>query len=130
MTESAGGCSALAGRGVLGTAVEWMGQVAVVTVWGELDLLTAPQLEEVIEAAVEREPATLIVDLLQVEFLASAGMDVLLGAHRRITPSARFGIVADGRATRRPLELLGLHHVLALYATVDDALSHEANDPQ
>jgi anti-sigma B factor antagonist len=36
--------------------------------------------------------------------------------------SVRFGIVADGAATSRPIRLLGLDVILTLYPTLDDAV--------
>jgi anti-sigma B factor antagonist len=36
--------------------------------------------------------------------------------------SVRFGIVADGAATSRPIRLLGINRILTLYPTLDDAL--------
>jgi anti-sigma B factor antagonist len=34
----------------------------------------------------------------------------------------RFGIVADGAATSRPIRLLGIDRILTLYPTLEDAL--------
>jgi anti-sigma B factor antagonist len=36
--------------------------------------------------------------------------------------SVRFGIVAEGPATSRPIRLLGIDVIPALYPTLDDAL--------
>jgi anti-sigma B factor antagonist len=100
----------------------WVERTVVVAVSGDLDMLTAPELAEAIQAASGKEPATLIVDLSRVEFLASAGINVLITVHRDIGPSARFGVVADGPATSRPLKLIGVDTVFAVYRTLDDAL--------
>ena len=103
-------------------AENWVEHIVVVTVSGDLDMLTAPAVAEVIQAANGKEPAALIVDLSRVEFLASAGMNLLIQAHRDIAPSGRFGVVADGPSTGRPLTLIGIDTIVAVYRTLDDAL--------
>jgi len=97
--------------------------VVVVSVSGVVDMLTAPQLEAAIEAALEQKPAALIVDFTNVDFLASAGMGVLVAAQDRSGPDIRFSVVADGPATSRPLKLVGIADIVALYATLDEALA-------
>ena len=59
----------------------------------------------------------------EVDFLASVGMRVLVAAQEAADAmSVRFGIVADGPATSRPIRLLGIDAILALYPTLDDAV--------
>lgn len=86
-------------------------------------MLTAPQLEAAIRAAVESKPAALVVDLTAVDFLASAGMGVIVAAHDEIGSTANFCVVAEGPATSRPLKLVGIADIVPLYATLDDALA-------
>lgn len=100
----------------------WVGQVVVVTVSGDVDALTALQLTAAIGEATVGSPAGVIVDLSQVSFLAAAGLSVLLAAHEQVTPNFSFGVVASQYAARRPITVLGLHNVLRLYPTVEDAL--------
>jgi anti-anti-sigma factor len=109
-----------------GVAEHWVGRAAVVTAWGDLDLATAPKLADAIEAAARKEPAALIVDLSRIDFLASIGMTVLITAHRDIAPSARFGVVADGPSTRRPLKMIGIDTIVDVYRTLDEALNEFA----
>ena len=98
-------------------------RVVVLSVCDTVDMLSAPQLTKAIRDALDKAPAGLIVDLTEVEFLASVGMSVLMAAQQEAKAiSARFGIVADGAATSRPIKLLGLDDILALYPTLDDAL--------
>ncbi|MET0701473.1 MAG: STAS domain-containing protein [Mycobacterium sp.] len=107
---------------VFATAENWVARTAVIAVAGDLDMITAPDLADAIRAAAAQGPTALIVDLSKVGFLGSAGMSALVGAHQEISGSARFGVVADGPATSRPLRLLGLDTLLTLYQTLDAAL--------
>ncbi|MDT5347512.1 MAG: hypothetical protein QOH91_799 [Mycobacterium sp.] len=99
------------------------GQATVLTVSGEVDMLTAPQLAEAIHNALAGRPEALVVDMSKVEFLASAGMTVLVTAQADVVPPTRFAVVAEGPATSRPIKLMGIDTVLPLYSTLDSALS-------
>jgi anti-anti-sigma factor len=51
----------------------------VLSIEGEIDLATAPMLDEKIRAAVEADAeGTVVIDLDQVEFMDSSGLQVLL----------------------------------------------------
>ena len=101
----------------------WIDQIVVLSVCDTVDILSAPQFTEAIRDALGKGPVGLIVDLTEVEFLASVGMSVLLAAQEEADAvRARFGVVAEGAATSRPIRLLGLDAILALYPTLDDAL--------
>jgi anti-sigma B factor antagonist len=110
-------------------AESWVDQVAVLALTGELDMLTAPALESAIASAAGKAPAAIIVDLTKVRFLASHGLSVLVAAYLDITPSAQFGIVADGVAVRRPLKLTGIDTLVTLFPTLDDALADFGGAP-
>jgi len=117
-----GGISAPAENDGSGVKETWLDNVVVLTASGALDLLTTPRLQDAIDVAATKAPDAILVDLSELEFLASAGMNALVAAHHKITPSARFAVVADGAATARPLKLLGIDKVVALYPAVSDAL--------
>ncbi|KAA8964266.1 STAS domain-containing protein [Mycobacterium sp.] len=101
----------------------WVRRLAVVSVRGDVDMLSAPRLTEAIDSALAKEPHGLIIDLSRVEFLGSAGISVLMAAHGKMGESGRFAVVADGPATHRPLTLLGLHEIISVHRTLDDALT-------
>jgi anti-anti-sigma factor len=110
---------------------EWLGRVAIVAMSGELDMATAPQLDEAVQAALAKKPAGLIVDLLGLTFLASAGMQLLIEICDQVTPSIRFAVVADGPATSRPMKITGVTDVVDVFSTRDVALNSfsECNRP-
>jgi len=107
-------------------AVTWHDNVVVLGVSGTLDMVTAPQLTESIQSSLSNKPSSVIVDLSGVEFLASAGMTVLIAAHEQIGDSAQFTVVADGPATGRPMHLVGVDKVLTIHPTLDAALEASA----
>lgn len=100
---------------------EWFGRTVVVSASGVVDMLTSPHLEASLTTSLKRNPAAIIVDLSEVEFLASAGMGVLVAAREQAATDIRFGVVASGPATSRPLTLIGLADIIGLYPTLAEA---------
>jgi anti-anti-sigma factor len=97
--------------------------ISVVSVAVVVDMLTGPELEKAIAAAAKSSPNAVVVDMTAVEFLASAGMGVLIAAQDELAPAVKLAMVADGPATSRPLKLVGVTDVVDLYATLDEALA-------
>lgn len=104
-----------------GITEQWSGGTVTISVSGVLDMLTSPQLEAAIDSAVRRNPTAVIIDLAEVDFLASAGMGVLVAARDKIPPPTGFAVVADGPATSRPLTMVGLADLIGLHATLAEA---------
>lgn len=100
--------------------------VVVVTAVGAVDMLTAPQLQEVVTAAVRRKPVGLIVDLTAVDFLGSAGMQVLMVTRNQLDADMRLAVVADGPATSRPLKITGVADYIDMFSSLDVALKNLA----
>ncbi len=101
----------------------WVNRVAVVSVSGVVDMLTSPQLETAIDGALGQQPAGVVIDFTEVEFLASAGMGVLVAAHDKAGAEVSFSVVADGPATSRPLKLVGIADIVSLFPNLDEALA-------
>ncbi|MBY4127451.1 STAS domain-containing protein [Rhodococcus fascians] len=101
--------------------VEWRDRDVVLAVSGELDLVTAPDLSESVALVLEKSPTSVVIDLSNVGFLASAGMSLLASTHQHLGGESGFAVVAEGPATGRPLTLVGLDEVFGIYATVDEA---------
>lgn len=103
-------------------------RTVVISCSGELDMLTSPMLARRIADAVDKQPSALIVDLTDVVFLASAGMQVLVQAHDDVGPAIEFVVVADGPFTHRPMTIVGVDEIFAMRATLDAALEYVSND--
>ncbi|ANI40209.1 anti-anti-sigma factor [Mycolicibacterium vaccae 95051] len=90
---------------------------------GVVDMLTSPQLETAIDTALGQQPTAVVIDFTDVEFLASAGMGVLVAAHDKAGDDVTISVVADGPATSRPLKLVGIADIVRLYPNLDEALA-------
>lgn len=100
--------------------------VVVVAAVGAVDMLTAPQLQEAVNAALTRKPAGLIIDLTEVDFMGSAGMQVLMVTRNQLDKATRLAVVADGPATSRPLKITGVADYIDLFSTLDVAVKNLA----
>jgi anti-sigma B factor antagonist len=115
----------------ISTSVAHHGETAVVAVGGEIDLSTAPAFEAAVATALTEEPAVLVIDLSDVTFMASVGLRILVATQEELRESVQVAVVANNPATSRPIEMTGLHEIISLYPTLDDALAAEkrrAND--
>lgn len=101
---------------------EKVGAVLVVSVVGAVDMLTAPRLAEGIRGALGKKPSAVIVDLTAVDFLASAGMQVIVASHEDAGSDVRLVVAADGPATSRPLKITGIADFIDVFETRVTAL--------
>ncbi|WP_170211982.1 STAS domain-containing protein [Saccharothrix australiensis] len=92
----------------------WRDDVLVVSVAGEVDMDTAPRARAALQ-----HPAAVVLDLDEVTFFGSAGIQLLVDAHAMVEDLA---VVATRRPVLRPLEVTGLTEHLALCPSVDAAL--------
>lgn len=86
----------------------------VVRVVGELDLATAPGLDDVLSSVCSTPVERVMVDFSRLTFLSAAGLHVLVAAHNRLLSAGRKGLVVRGASgiTRRVLQLTGLTGLL------------------
>ena len=98
------------------------GEWAVVAVAGELDVYTAPALEEAIGELVDQGTHDIVVDLTTVTFMDSTGLGLLIKAlkwTREKQGSLR--IVANTERVLKVFRITGLESVLAIHDSVEAA---------
>jgi anti-sigma B factor antagonist len=95
----------------------------IVSVDGELDMLTSPTLERKLATAQEQAGSRVLIDLSAVGFVGSTGLSALVAAANRAEHTeGRLAIVANTEAALLPLRLTNLCERFALAANVDDGL--------
>jgi anti-sigma B factor antagonist len=100
--------------------------VLVVRVAGEVDLQTAPQLEQALDETVEQMTGgRVVVDLSDVFLLGSPGLAVLAKAAAKADQhSCKLRIVVGiNPLVRRSIEVTGLDRVLVLCVNVIEAVT-------
>ena len=103
--------------------VRLQGGCTVITVAGEVDIATAPQLGHHL-AALAGSGRPVIADLDQVSFIDAAGLRVLAAAARQAAAAAGSLHVVSGRyQVRRVFALTGLDRQIPLARTLAGALA-------
>jgi anti-sigma B factor antagonist len=99
------------------------GNAAVYRVSGEVDALTAPELDKILKGFYDSrgDLAYLVLDLTGVSFLGSAGLAILVNHHSRCAKED-LGLYVAGlqRGPRRVLAITELDRVIRLYGTMAD----------
>ena len=89
---------------------------------GELDISTARQLTEALEAAIRDSAGAFVVDLSDVDFLDSSGVNVLLRARAVLGRQERaLVVVCPPGPARRIFEMAGIADLLELFDSRADA---------
>jgi anti-sigma B factor antagonist len=97
--------------------------LTVVSITGEHDLSTAPELRRRLRKLVG-EGSAIVVDLSQATFVDSSILGVILDARRRADEDGSGFAVAQadgGEAVRRVLEITGLRERLPVHGALADA---------
>jgi anti-sigma B factor antagonist len=105
----------------------------VVTVRGEIDLYTAPDLRERINDAIDAGKVHVVVDLTGTTFIDSTTLGVLIGAIKRLrVRDGNLVIACADPAILRVFEITGLNQVVGIKPSLDEALdaaAQPAGDP-
>ncbi len=83
----------------------------IVSIQGRLDTLTAPELEHVLA---EENPEKLVFDLKELEYISSAGLRVLLAAHKRMSSKGGVIVRNSNEIVREVFEVTGFVDILTL----------------
>lgn len=94
--------------------------VNVLHVDGEVDILTAPKLLAELGAIIRKCDGDIVLDLRDAVFIDSAGLHVLLSAHRRLTRASRgMSVICGDGPIRRVIELARLIETLGVVSTLE-----------
>ena len=96
----------------------------IVAISGEADLFGAPQLKELLLAAIDEGAERIVVDMTDTLFVDSTILGVLIGASKRLRPhGGEVVLVIDGPPIRKIFEITLLDRAFVICATRDDALA-------
>jgi anti-sigma B factor antagonist len=96
----------------------------VVSIYGELDVATAPSLREKLIGLVGDGSTKLVLDLEGVDFLDSTGLGVIVSALKRArTNGGDLRLVCTQARIRRLFEITGLDKAVPLLPSLDAAVA-------
>lgn len=100
--------------------------VRTIGVRGELDLSTAPDLEEPLEQTLESDEGSVLIDLTQCEFIDSTGIALIVRAWQRLESGENgrnLVLCSQNDQVRRVLEITGLELSIPVHQTRDEAIA-------
>ena len=100
--------------------------VRTVSVRGELDLSTAPELEGPLNQALESGEGSVLIDLSECEFIDSTGIALIVRAWQRLTSGENgrgLVICSQNDQVRRVLEITGLELSIPVHMTRGEAMA-------
>ncbi|HEX8156410.1 MAG TPA: STAS domain-containing protein [Solirubrobacteraceae bacterium] len=95
----------------------------VLSVRGEIDLFTAPELKQVLAESIEAGRIRIIIDLTATTFLDSTALGVLIGAVKRLrSRSGALAIVNTDENIAKTFEITGLDQIFTILPTREEAV--------
>jgi anti-anti-sigma factor len=101
--------------------VEARPPLTVISVSGEVDIITEPKFRSEVEKALDQPEPHLLFDLTELRFIDSAGLRVILDAYTRLGRD-RLTVCGPSAAIQRLFHLLGLTGRLRIYRTLEEAV--------
>jgi anti-sigma B factor antagonist len=99
------------------------GDAELITIRGELDLASGPQLQEALDRISPEETEVVIIDLRGLEFMDSTGLSIIVRAHQRLAAEGcELGLVRGSPQVQRLLELTGVAERLRLAGAPEELL--------
>jgi anti-sigma B factor antagonist len=103
-----------------------LGDRMIVTAHGELDAHSAPLLQAKLDPLTAAPGSSVVIDLSDVGFIDSTGLGVLVSTLTHVREvGGRLDVVVSAPRVLKVFTITGLNAVLALHATLDEALGAE-----
>lgn len=88
---------------------------SVMSLTGELDLATAPQLTEALECLCGNDPPMITLDLSRLDFCDASGLSVFVATHQRqLARGGSLTLTNPNGSLRRLLAATGLDHYFTI----------------
>jgi anti-sigma B factor antagonist len=104
-------------------------RTSLISVEGELDLSTAPQLKWMLLDSLDAGHDQLVLDLSLSTFMDSTALGVLIGVNRSLDVGGRMAIACARTDVLHIFELSGLDSAFSIFATLGEALAYIQRDP-
>jgi len=93
----------------------------VITVSGEVDLASSPDLDAAIIAAIESGSSSLAIDLTDVSFMDSSGLGVIVRGLKRCREADKdLDLVITNERVLKVFGITGLDQVIPIHDSIED----------
>ena len=80
---------------------------------GRLDTMTAPELEQELKGSMD-SAETLTLDFSKLEYISSAGLRVLLSAHKAMSPKGGMKVTNVNEIVKEVFDVTGFSDILTI----------------
>ncbi len=103
--------------------------VPIIDLSGEVDAYTSARFREAMIDVIEAGTASLIVNMMKVEYIDSSGLGALVGGLKRSSEhGGKILIVCDNIQIKKVFEITGLEKVFHIHDVESDAVEELVND--
>ena len=93
----------------------------IITVSGEVDLATSPELDTAIIAAIESGTSSVAIDLTDVSFMDSSGLGVIVRGLKRCREADKdLDLVITNERVLKVFGITGLDQVIPIHDSIED----------
>jgi anti-sigma B factor antagonist len=111
-------------QGEFQVQVHLEGSTKLISVSGELDLASGPELESELDKVSAPQTTLLVVDLRELEFMDSTGLSIIVRAHQRLAETGcELGLVRGSTQVQRLLDLTGVAERVRLVGAPEELLN-------
>lgn len=97
-------------------------ETLVIAPSGKLDTMNAPKFADELKSFLDKNPEKCLLDLTNVSFLSSAGLQVLLaGAKISKQNKIEYGVCGMNEMVDEVFHLSGFHHFMQAFRTKEDS---------
>lgn len=97
----------------------------MVSVVRRFDSVTAPDIEAELKTLIQKSPTNILFDFSRTEYIASAGLRVLLSTTREIKKAGGTVALASlSPQVRQVFQIGGFTQIFTIYSSRDEALAH------
>ena len=97
--------------------------IAIVDLNGEIDVSHAPHLRKKFIGLLENDTKQLLINMSEVIYIDSAGLSVLIAAHRKAHDTGgSFGLINPQQPVRQVLNITGMDKVIQIFSTVEEGI--------
>ena len=89
------------------------GRELILALEGRLDTVTSPQLEAELKASLDGADS-LILDFSRLDYISSAGLRVLLSAHKTMAPKGGMKVTHVNEIVREVFDVTGFSDILTV----------------
>jgi anti-sigma B factor antagonist len=102
--------------------IEQLGRINVVHFFGEVDGISAPQMQEHLLPLV-KSGNPLLLELTRVVFMSSSGLRILLGLRRQLSKQGGLVLVGLSQQIRETMSVTGLEDFFTICPTMEEGIA-------